>query len=292
MAAVFAPARGDRADRRGDRRLRRHRQHQQHHQAVIGGATEAVEQAVEAFQEAATRRCRSRSATPSTPRSWRRSSEPLRAVLQPARPAAARAPGGGQRRPASSTRRGRVEQQMLDILGRQVASPVQFVKGLETLLRRRARASSSRSGPSRRSRASSTTCSATTPTSRAVTNHPKLGDVVAFNQALCGLYAAGLGLRRTRADVALAVATVREADHGRTQLAAIGRRATTCTSSSARCSPTCSSAAATCSAGRRRRRRRRAGRDHRRGARAARRRARLRRRQRRPHPATASSSST
>jgi hypothetical protein len=25
------------------------------------------------------------------------------------------------------------------------------------------------------------------------TNHPKFGDLVAFNQALCGLYAAGLG---------------------------------------------------------------------------------------------------
>ena len=25
------------------------------------------------------------------------------------------------------------------------------------------------------------------------TNHPKVGDIVAFNQALCGLYAAGLG---------------------------------------------------------------------------------------------------
>ena len=28
------------------------------------------------------------------------------------------------------------------------------------------------------------------------TNHPKQGDVISFNQALCGLYAAGLGARR------------------------------------------------------------------------------------------------
>src|SRR5208337_376632 len=31
------------------------------------------------------------------------------------------------------------------------------------------------------------------------TNHPKVGDIIAFNQALCGLYAAGLG-RGTAAD--------------------------------------------------------------------------------------------
>ena len=29
------------------------------------------------------------------------------------------------------------------------------------------------------------------------TNHPKFGDIAAFNQALCGLYAAGLGKRIT-----------------------------------------------------------------------------------------------
>ena len=33
------------------------------------------------------------------------------------------------------------------------------------------------------------------------TNHPKVGDIVAFNQALCGLYAAGLG-RGTRGSLA------------------------------------------------------------------------------------------
>ena len=28
------------------------------------------------------------------------------------------------------------------------------------------------------------------------TNHPKVGEIVSFNQALCGLYAAGLGRGR------------------------------------------------------------------------------------------------
>ena len=43
------------------------------------------------------------------------------------------------------------------------------------------------------------------------TNHPKVGDIVAFNQALCALYAAGLGQRagRSRAQKpAVSVATV------------------------------------------------------------------------------------
>ena len=53
------------------------------HQAVIGGATEPVERAVAALQpSAATRRCGCRSATPSTPRSSRPPSEPLRAMLR------------------------------------------------------------------------------------------------------------------------------------------------------------------------------------------------------------------
>ena len=41
-------------------------------QAVIGGPTEAVERAVEVFWRRASTRSGSRSATPSTPRSWRR----------------------------------------------------------------------------------------------------------------------------------------------------------------------------------------------------------------------------
>ena len=82
---------------------------------------------------------------------------------------------------------------MLDLLGRQVASPVQFVAGLRHLPMP-AHASSSRSARSGRCAASSPTSSATTATIvNLATNHPKAGDIVSFNQALCGLYAAGLG---------------------------------------------------------------------------------------------------
>ena len=57
----------------------------------------------------------------------------------------------------------------------------------------RGRASSSRSAPRARCRASPPTCSATTPCLSLATNHPKPGDIVSFNNALCGLWAAGLG---------------------------------------------------------------------------------------------------
>ena len=83
--------------------------------------------------------------------------------------------------------------QMLDLLARQVACPVQFVKGLHTLYDAGSRIFVE-VGPKKAlqgfaeevlgDRGDVTTF---------FTNHPKVGDVVSFNQALCGLYAAGLG---------------------------------------------------------------------------------------------------
>ncbi|MFQ5511957.1 MAG: SDR family NAD(P)-dependent oxidoreductase [Candidatus Krumholzibacteriia bacterium] len=85
---------------------------------------------------------------------------------------------------------------MIDILARQVASPVQFVKGLNTLYDAGARVFVEL-GPKRAlygfaedvvgSREDATTL---------FTNHPRIGDVVSFNHALCGLYAAGVGAGR------------------------------------------------------------------------------------------------
>ncbi len=64
MAAVFAPiAEIDRIVGR-DRRIRRRREHQQHGQAVIGGATDAVDRAVAAFP----RRRHERQPDPGQPR--------------------------------------------------------------------------------------------------------------------------------------------------------------------------------------------------------------------------------
>ena len=97
---------------------------------------------------------------------------------------------------------------MLDILARQVASPVQFVKGLRDALRRRARASSSRSGRRGRCRASPTTCSATTDVADALfTNHPKVPATSSRSTRRCAAStppgSGSAASRRTAADGAL-----------------------------------------------------------------------------------------
>ena len=93
---------------------------------------------------------------------------------------------------------------MLDLLAAQVASPVQFVQGLRTLYDEGARVFVE-VGPKRALQGFAADVLGDDVVALA-TNHPKLGDTTAFNQALCGLYAAGLGLgaarRRRRATVA------------------------------------------------------------------------------------------
>jgi acyl transferase domain-containing protein/NAD(P)-dependent dehydrogenase (short-subunit alcohol dehydrogenase family)/acyl carrier protein len=88
---------------------------------------------------------------------------------------------------------------MINLLGEQVSLPVQFVKGLNTLYENGARIFVE-FGPKRilygfvedvlgeRDGVVSL-----------FTNHPRIGDVNSVNQALCGLYAAGLGVGRIKA---------------------------------------------------------------------------------------------
>jgi acyl transferase domain-containing protein/acyl carrier protein len=84
---------------------------------------------------------------------------------------------------------------LLDLLGRQVASPVQFVKGLHTLYDAGARVFVE-VGPKKALHgfAEEVLGSEHDDVLALFTNHPKLGDAVSFNHALCGLYASGLGL--------------------------------------------------------------------------------------------------
>ena len=85
---------------------------------------------------------------------------------------------------------------IVDILGRQVASPVQFVKGLHTLYDAGARVFVE-VGPKKALHGFvEDVFAAQDDTLALFTNHPKLSDATAFNQALCGLYAAGLGSAR------------------------------------------------------------------------------------------------
>ena len=83
--------------------------------------------------------------------------------------------------------------QMLDLLARQVACPVQFVKGLRTLYDAGARIFIE-VGPKKALQGfAEEVLGERGDVVTFFTNHPKVGDVVSFNQALCGLYAAGLG---------------------------------------------------------------------------------------------------
>ena len=82
---------------------------------------------------------------------------------------------------------------MLDYLGKQVASPVQFVRGLRTLYDAGARVFVE-VGPKKALHGFVEDVLGEHDDVLALyTNHPKLADEAAFNQALCGLYASGLG---------------------------------------------------------------------------------------------------
>jgi acyl transferase domain-containing protein/acyl carrier protein len=85
-----------------------------------------------------------------------------------------------------------VESEMIAILGRQVASPVQFVKGLRTLYEHGARVFVE-VGPKKALHGFAEEMFGDDPSVLSLfTNHPKWADTVAFNQALCGLYASGV----------------------------------------------------------------------------------------------------
>ncbi len=174
-------------------------------QGVIGGASEAVEQAMQAFQNAGY------DVAPLTvSHAFHTSivagaSEPLRRVLERLHLESPRLPivanTNGEFYPTGPD----AAPNMLDILTQQVASPVQFVKGLRTLYDAGARMFVE-VGPKKALQGfAEDVLGSHSDVVSLFTNHPKVGDIVAFNQALCGLYAAGLG--RGTAD-ALHVASV------------------------------------------------------------------------------------
>ncbi|HET8953226.1 MAG TPA: SDR family NAD(P)-dependent oxidoreductase [Solirubrobacteraceae bacterium] len=161
------------------------------HQVVLGGATDAVGRAVAALQ------ARGHQVQP-LPVSHAfhtdivaPAGDPLRATLKrlglrpPQVPIVANV--DGELYPSGDG----VEERMLDILARQVASPVQFVKGLHTLHDQGARVFVE-VGPKRALQGFADDVLGNEVMSLA-TNHPKPGDVTSFNAALCGLWASGLG---------------------------------------------------------------------------------------------------
>jgi acyl transferase domain-containing protein/NAD(P)-dependent dehydrogenase (short-subunit alcohol dehydrogenase family)/acyl carrier protein len=162
-------------------------------QAVIGGASKAVEQAMEAFQKAGYDPVALPVSHAFHTSIVAGASVPLRRELERLHIQSPRIPivanVNGEFYPMGPD----VVPQMLDILTQQVAAPVQFVKGLRTLYEAGARVFVE-VGPKKALQGfAEDVLSDRGDVVSIFTNHPKVGDIVAFNQALCALYAAGLG---------------------------------------------------------------------------------------------------
>lgn len=159
-------------------------------QAVIGGATDAVERAVAALQAAGMSASRLPVSHAFHTAIVAPVSEPLKTVLRRLGVNAPRLPVvsnvTGEFYPADADL-----ETMLDLLSRQVSSPVRFVDGLRTLYAAGARVFVE-VGPKKALHGFVEDVLGEDVLAL-FTNHPKTGDVASFNRALCGLYAAGLG---------------------------------------------------------------------------------------------------
>ncbi len=170
-------------------------------QSVIGGASQAVEQAMEIFLQAGynvvplpvSHAFHTSIVAPA--------SEPLREMLSHLNIQPPRVPVIANVNGAFYPTGPDVVPQMLDLLALQVASPVQFVKGLNTLYDAGARVFVE-VGPKKALQGfAEEVLGERGDVVSLFTNHPKVGDIPAFNQALCAMYAAGLGRGQTEAAV-------------------------------------------------------------------------------------------
>ncbi|MCP5059361.1 MAG: SDR family NAD(P)-dependent oxidoreductase [bacterium] len=165
-------------------------------QAVIGGATAAVERAVAALQAAGHQVVGLPVSHAFHTSIVAPVSVPLRRTLERLRLASPTLPLIGNVDGKPYPMGPDVVPEMIDRLASQVASPVQFVKGLETLYEMGARVFVE-VGPKKALHGfAEDVLAARDDVVTLFTNHPKVGDVASFDQALCGLWAAGLGLGR------------------------------------------------------------------------------------------------
>src|SRR5574340_863200 len=158
-------------------------------QSVIGGSTSAIEKALAAFSAAGFQATKIPVSHAFHTKIVAPASEPLKAVIgrmslnTPKIPVVANVTG--ELYPTT-------REEILDILGKQVASPVQFIKGMQTLYAQGARAYVE-GGPKRVLNALATdNFKDKTDVTLLATNHPRKGAVVSFNEALCGMLAAGI----------------------------------------------------------------------------------------------------
>ena len=170
-------------------------------QAVVGGATKAVEKVVETFLAMGMNAVRIPVSHAFHTSIVAEASVPFGNALRrldmrpPVLPIIANVTG--EFYPADAT-----TETMLDFAGKQIASPVQFVKGLQTLYAAGARVFVE-VGPKKALHGfvEDVLGSKHDDVLALFTNHPKLGDAVAVNQALCGLYAAGHGFAPVQVEV-------------------------------------------------------------------------------------------
>ena len=163
-------------------------------QAVVGGASEAVIAAGLAMLEAGMQVIPLPVSHAFHTEIVAPASEPLREVLgrldlrTPAIPVIANLTG--EFYPVGPN----VVPQMIDILGQQVASPVQFVDGLRSLYDAGARVFVEVGPKKALAGFVEDVLGQHDDVVALYSNHPKPGGPVSFNQALCGLYAAGYGV--------------------------------------------------------------------------------------------------
>ncbi|HEY5142270.1 MAG TPA: beta-ketoacyl synthase N-terminal-like domain-containing protein, partial [Solirubrobacteraceae bacterium] len=161
-------------------------------QVVLGGASAPVEAVVARLQEQGHQATLLPVSHAFHTELVAPASEPLRATLRRLHVAAPRIPVvanvDGRLYPTGP---GAVER-IIEILGRQVASPVQFVDGLRTLWDEGARVFVE-TGPKRALQGFASDVLGDDEALNLMTNHPKNGDLPSFNAALCGLYASGVG---------------------------------------------------------------------------------------------------
>ncbi|MGB9634451.1 MAG: acyltransferase domain-containing protein, partial [Chloroflexaceae bacterium] len=159
-------------------------------QAVIGGNSKAVEQAIGVFTAKGFQAQRIPVSHAFHTRIVAPASKPLRKVLDRLHIAPPKLPMvanvTGELYPTTV-------EGIKDILEQQIASPVQWVKGLETLYREGCRIFVE-CGPKKALKGFVDDVLGGKPDVVSLfTNHPKTGEIASFNQCLCGLYAAGLG---------------------------------------------------------------------------------------------------
>jgi len=158
-------------------------------QCVIGGSTPAVDAALQAFAAANIQATKIPVSHAFHTQIVAPASVPLRGVIDRMNVQAPRLPimanVTGELYPTQ-------REEILDILAAQVASPVQFIKGIEALYAQGARVFVE-VGPKR------VLCALATDILKGredaamlSTNHPRKGGLVSFNEALCALLAAGL----------------------------------------------------------------------------------------------------